>query len=980
MSRLFLSNIPCDCQEVELRQWVESYGFRVESIRVIQDSVSGVSPAFGYISLCESGDEADAVQSLNGQSLRGRTLLVKEDWRKAEDYMSPPAADVTFRQPTKPQEVNYVLTLDEIADLAKDADKPAETLMNVVALIAKRFQTDVCSAYLLEPDRANLVLAATVGLRQECIGVLRLGLHEGIAGLVAEEVRPVAVERARNHPRFKYFSEAGEDPYQSFLGVPLIERGVLQGVLVVQTIEARKFRDEEIRMLVKAAAQVAPVVSRARTLDRFIAPVQERLWSLARNLWWSWDHDCASLFRDLDPIRWRQLNHNPIALLGEMSLAEIERRAGELALHGRINYAYRRQCEYLQADHTWGAIHAGALRPRPVVYFSAEFGLHESIPIYSGGLGVLAGDHIKSASDLGIPLIGVGLFYGQGYFRQRLDAGGWQHEEYLPADINRLPMEPAIGTDGRPVTVQIETRSGSIRAKVWRFKVGRCDLLLLDSNVGGNAPEDRELTSRLYGGDGRVRIRQELLLGVGGFRALKSLGITPGVLHLNEGHSGFAVLEAVRDRMLEEGIGFDEAVSRVSREVVFTTHTPVPAGHDRFNAYLIEEHLGPVREELRLSHEKLMELGRELNNPNEEFCMTVLGLKLSRRANAVSALHGEVSRAMWTGLYQSKSEDSVPIGHITNGVHVPSWLAPQMFRLYDRHLGTGWHEHSGEARIWERIESVDDAELWEAHLGLKSRLLEFVRYRAVEQAQRRNEPQEMLQRLAVALSPDALTVGFARRFATYKRANLILADTEKLMAMVNDPKRPVQFVFAGKAHPQDEPGKRVLQQIARLMRDPQFADKVIFVEDYDIDVGRYFVQGVDVWLNNPRRPLEASGTSGQKVVLNGGLNLSVLDGWWAEAYDGLNGFAFGKGRTHSNMNLHDARDGEDLYRTLRDEVIPLYYQRDHDGLPRGWIKRMKRTIRTLGWRFNADRMVMDYTMNCYIPAAGATSSEMSPKQ
>jgi starch phosphorylase len=357
--------------------------------------------------------------------------------------------------------------------------------------------------------------------------------------------------------------------------------------------------------------------------------------------------------------------------------------------------------------------------------------------------------------------------------------------------------------------------------------------------------------------------------------------------------------------------------------------------------------------------------------------MTVLGLKLARRTNAVSALHGEVSRAMWTGLYPGKREDAVPIGHITNGVHVPSWLAPQMFRLYDRHLGTGWHEHSGEARIWASIENVDDGELWETHLSLKLRLLEFVRRRAAGQAERRGESKATQLRLERVLSPDALTIGFARRFATYKRANLILADIEKLSSMVNDPKRPVQFVFAGKAHPPDDPGKRVLQQVADMMRDGQFADKFVFVEDYDINVGRHFVQGVDVWLNSPRRPLEASGTSGQKVVLNGGLNLSVLDGWWAEAYDGLNGFAIGTGRTHSNMNVHDTRDRDDLYRVLREEVIPLYYQRDTDGLPRGWIKRMKRTIRTLGWRFNADRMVMDYTLKCYVPAAGGTSSDMN---
>jgi len=876
-----------------------------------------------------------------------------------------------------PIDDSYVLTLEEIGNLATEGGKPGETLMNVVALIAKRFQTDVCSAYLLEPDRVNLVLAATVGLKKESIGTVRLALHEGLAGLVAEQVQPVAVEHVKTHPRFKYFRGIGEDDFESFLGVPLIDRGVLQGVLVVQTVEARIFKENDVRMLVQAAAQVAPAVNEARTLDRFIAPSMERLWSLARNLWWSWDHDSASLFRDLNPGRWQQLNHNPVALLSKIPLAELESRSRELVLDSRINYAYRREQEYLQADRTWGATHAGVLRPRPVAYFSAEFGLHESLPIYSGGLGVLSGDHIKSASDLDIPLIGIGLFYGQGYFLQRLDMKGWQHEEYLQTDVNELPMTLAIGANGERVMVQIETRGGSIRAKVWRLKVGRIDLFLLDSNVEGNAPEDRELTSRLYGGDGRVRIRQELLLGVGGFRALRDLGITPGVLHLNEGHSGFAVLEAIRCCMQDEGVGFDEAARRVSRQVVFTTHTPVPAGHDRFPADLIEEHLGPLRDALKLSLGGLMSLGRENpGNQDEQFCMTVLGLRLSRRANAVSSLHGEVSRAMWTGLFPGKSEDEVPIGHITNGVHVPSWLAPQMVRLYDRHLETGWRQHSGEARIWEGIENVDDGELWETHLSLKSTLLEFVRSRAEEQSARRGESADTLQKLGRVLSPDALTIGFARRFATYKRANLFLADIERLASMVNDPKRPVQFVFAGKAHPRDEPGKGVLQQIAELMRDPKFADKFVFVEDYDINVGRHFVQGVDVWLNNPRRPLEASGTSGQKVVLNGGLNLSVLDGWWAEAYDGLNGFSIGAGRTHSDMDVHDTRDGEALYRTLREEVIPLYYQRDHDGLPRGWIKRMKRTIRTLGWRFNADRMVMDYTLKCYVPAAGGTSSDM----
>jgi len=875
--------------------------------------------------------------------------------------------------------MEHVRSLEEILNLVQDTGKPAEALASVVSLIARQFQTDVCSVYLLEPDRATLVLAATVGLRPQCIGTLRMALHEGLAGLVAEEVYPVAVERVKNHPRFKYFREAGEDDYQSFLGVPLIDRGVLQGVLIVQTLRERVFTGEEVRMLVDMAAQLGPLVSQARTLDRFIAPLQEKLWTLARNLWWSWDPDSSNIFRELDPVRWRQLNHNPVLLLGEMSLEGIERRAGELMLHSRINFAYRRLRDYLSSDRAWGSTYAGVLRPRPVAYFSAEFGLHESVPVYSGGLGVLSGDHIKSASDLDIPMVGIGLFYSQGYFRQWLDPSGWQQEEYLSTDINSVPMEPAIGTSGEPVIVEIETRSGPVSAKVWRVKVGRRDLLLLDSNVPGNAPEDRELTSRLYGGDGRVRVRQELLLGVGGFRALKAMGITPGVLHLNEGHSAFAILESIRNRMHEEGLSLDQAISRSAREVVFTTHTPVPAGHDRFGEDLIEEHLGPLRESLGLSHDHLMALGRENpDNHSEQFCMTVLGLRFSRRANAVSSLHGEVSRAMWISLFPGKTEDAVPIGHITNGVHVPTWLAPQMFQLYDRHLGAGWHQQSAEPHIWEGIEKVEDGELWETHLNLKSRLIEFVRRRAVQQAERRGEGVDSLQRLGRVLSPDALTVGFARRFATYKRADLILGDIERLASMVNDPKQPLQFVFSGKAHPRDEPGKRMLQRIAELMRERQFGERFVFVEDYDINVGRHLVQGVDVWLNNPRRPLEASGTSGQKILLNGALNLSVLDGWWAEAYDGLNGFAIGSGRTHATMSIHDARDGEDLYRVLREEVIPLYYQRDRDGLPRRWILRMKRAIRTLGWRFNANRMVMDYTTKCYVPAAGGTSSSMSP--
>jgi len=868
-----------------------------------------------------------------------------------------------------------IWTFDELAHVVSRTGNPSETLTNIVLLIQQRFVTDVCSLYLLEPDRANLVLAATIGLRADSVGRVRMRITEGLVGLVAEQVRPVVVHDTTTHPRFKYFQDSGEDPFRTFLGVPIMDRGVLQGVLVLQTAEARTFGDDDVRLLAAAGAQVAPTVSVARAVGQFVAPLHQRLAAIARNLWWSWDDESANLFRDLDPVLWRECDHNPVALLQQMRIDQLELRASQLALHGRINQAYRRLQEYLGSRHTWGARHASVLGARPVAYFSAEFGLHESLPIYSGGLGILAGDHVKSASDLGIPLVGIGLYYDQGYFRQRLDSSGWQHEEYINVDHRVLPLVPAT-RDGVPVTVEIETRNGRIVARVWRVAVGRNTLLLLDSNVEGNSPEDRQLTSRLYGGDTRVRLRQELLLGIGGVRALSALDILPGVVHLNEGHSAFASLELVRRRMDLEGIGAQDAMRGVASHVVFTTHTPVPAGHDCFSADLMEEHLGPVRDAIGLSHDELMALGRiDPGNRGEEFSMTVLALKMSERANAVSSLHGHVSRGMWQPLFPRARAERVPIGHITNGVHVSTWLAPQMRLVYDRHLGPEWGQRDSDA-LWASVDRLDDGELWEAHQTLKTRLIEEVRRRAVEQAERSGEPSSVITQLRRVLSPDALTIGFARRFATYKRANLLLHDLEALSALVNHPQTPVQLIFAGKAHPRDVPGKIILQEVARLTRDPRFLGKIVFVEDYDIDVGRHLVQGVDVWLNNPRRPFEACGTSGQKVILNGGLNLSVLDGWWAEAYDGLNGFAIGHGETHSSTNLHDMRDARALASVLQREVVPLYYDRDRDGLPREWIARIKRAIRTLGWRFSADRMVMDYVLKAYIPAAGGTSSDM----
>jgi starch phosphorylase len=613
---------------------------------------------------------------------------------------------------------------------------------------------------------------------------------------------------------------------------------------------------------------------------------------------------------------------------------------------------------------------------RPVAYFSAEFGLHESLPIYSGGLGVLAGDHLKSASDLDVPLVGIGLFYSRGYFAQRLNARGWQFEEDVVVDMSKLPLAPALDPKGNSIHVEIETRSGVLAARVFKLHVGRNILLLLDSNVPSNLPEDQQLTAHLYGGDGRTRIRQELLLGVGGVRALRALGIDPGVIHLNEGHSAFAVFEFIHDRMQAEGLTFDEVLPRVAHQVVFTTHTPVPAGHDRFPADLVEEHLGPLRQALGLSPERLLALGRiHPGDAGEQFCMTVLGLKTSRKTNGVSALHGHVSRAMWSSLWPGGKEDDVPIGHITNGVHVPSWLAVQMHALYTRHLGADWVRRRSEPRVWDAIENVDDAEMWETHQVLKARLIDFCRRRSLVQCERLGEPDEVVEQARRALHPNVLTLGFGRRFATYKRAALLWNNVERLVNLITDLQRPVQLIFTGKAHPLDDSAKHLLQRVVQLHSDLRLAGKVVFVEDYDINVARHLVQGVDVWLNTPRRPLEACGTSGQKVVLNGGLNLSTLDGWWAEAYDGSNGFAVGRGEMHRDTRIQDERDAEALYQTLEQEVIPLYYDRNHDGLPRAWLARMKRAIRTLGWRFNADRMVIDYVHNCYLPAAGGVSCD-----
>lgn len=704
----------------------------------------------------------------------------------------------------------------------------------------------------------------------------------------------------------------------------------------------------------------------------------EKTRELASNLWWCWQPEVANIFREIDPHRWAEVGHNPILLLDHYKPETFERVANDALLPTRINWAYRRWQEYMRAEDTWGSTNAGVLGQRPVAYFSAEFGLHESLPIYSGGLGVLAGDHLKSASDLGIPLVAVGLFYGQGYFQQSLDPNGWQQETYNDQHIERLPVSPALTTDGKPVVIYVDTRYSRIHAQVLRVDVGRIRLFLLDTDISENREEDRQLTSRLYGGDHRVRIRQEVLLGVGGMRALHAVGITPGVVHMNEGHSAFAGLEVIRRRMVDDDLGFDDALRETAAAACFTTHTPVPAGHDRFGADLMEEHLGPLRDELRISHDSLMSLGRvEPQNPNEAFCMTVLAFKLCRRANAVSSLHGVVSRRMWANLWPWRSEEEIPIGHITNGIHVSTWLAGQMRMLYDRVLPPNWHLRTGEPEVWAPVETISPGELWETHQTLKTRLIAYVRERLLRQLKRRQQTtDDDIHAAMTALDPRALTIGFARRFAPYKRADLILRDLATFTKMIASTDRPIQLIIAGKSHPADDLGKRILQQIYQVSQQPQFKGRVVFLEDYDMGLTRHLVQGVDVWLNNPRRPLEASGTSGQKVVLNGALNLSILDGWWAEAFDGKNGFAIGDGLTHVNQDVQDARDAESLAHVLSEEVIPLFYERDRDDVPIGWVSRMKRAVRTLGWRFNADRMVMDYVMKSYVPAGGGVSCHM----
>jgi starch phosphorylase len=693
-----------------------------------------------------------------------------------------------------------------------------------------------------------------------------------------------------------------------------------------------------------------------------------RLQDIAYNLWWVWDSQALDLWRRIDLDLWEEVYHNPLRLLGEVSqkrLKELVEDDSFLAHLDRVADALK---SYLEAT-TWFDTQYKDREGRTIGYFSFEYGLAESLPTYSGGLGILSGDHLKSASELGLPLVGIGLLYRQGYFRQYLNSDGWQ-QEYLPTiDVYTLPVILQTGADGSPLLVQVEMADRVVQAQIWKVQVGRIPLYLLDTNLPDNAPEDREITAQLYGGDNDLRIRQEMLLGIGGYRALRTLGIQPSVCHMNEGHAAFLALERIREAMHTHRLSFEEAKIATTAGNVFTTHTPVPAGNDRFTSDRILHYFGRHQKELGLTAEKFLGLGREdESDASEWYCMTVLALKLSGHSNGVSQLHGEVSRKMWKRLWPEAAPSEVPIDHITNGIHIRTWISGEMAQLFDRYLGIRWWSNPVDTAVWERVSQIPDAELWRTHERRAERLVSFVRSRLRQQLLRRGLPSSEVNIADEVLDPDRLTIGFARRFATYKRATLLFREPERLARLMNNPDRPLQLVFAGKAHPADTQGKQFIRDLAHFCRRPEFRHHMVFLEDYDMNVARYLVQGVDVWLNTPRRPLEASGTSGMKAAANGVLNLSIPDGWWVEGYEGDNGWTIGSGEDYNDTDYQDRVESETLYELLEKDVVPLYYERGRDDLPREWIARMKRCMISICPRFNTNRMLFDYSERFYFPA------------
>jgi starch phosphorylase len=701
----------------------------------------------------------------------------------------------------------------------------------------------------------------------------------------------------------------------------------------------------------------------------------QRLRDIAYNMWWSWSPIGQELFVRLDPDLWEAVHGSPIELLSRVDQGRLDELAGDDAFTTQLDTAWETLQRYMQREGWFSRTFPEAAGAR-IAYFSMEYGIHECLPIYSGGLGVLAGDHLKTASDLGLPLVGVGLAYAEGYFRQALNADGWQGERYPINDWRRMPVIPVLDGTGKRLVIGVQYPDVMVQAQLWKVQVGRVPLLLLDANLKENAPADRSITGPLYGGDQEFRVRQEIMLGIGGIHALEAMGLSPTVCHMNEGHSAFLALERIGRVMRERQVSFHVASEANSAGNIFTTHTPVPAGNDAFDPALVRRYLEPYRAPLGIGEQELLALGRiDAGDRSGPFSMPVLAFRTSDHYNGVSALHGDVSRKMWQGLWPDLPTHEIPIESITNGVHTSSWVSDELGALYMRYLGPRWSEHTDDPELWERAYEIPDAELWQVHEHRRHRLVQHARQWLHAAAERRGAGRDELALSDEALDPQALTIGFARRFATYKRAALLFTDIDRVKKLLADPMRPVQLVFAGKAHPQDRGGKELIRTIIHASRDAGLRGRVVFIEDYDMRIARALVSGVDVWLNTPRRPHEASGTSGMKVAANGGLNVSVLDGWFAEAWRDHGwqaGWAVGRGEEYPDAS-GDAREAELLYDLLEREVVPLFFTRDGLGrLPRGWVERMKHAIVKLVPQYNTARMVREYAKRFYVPAIRLT--------
>lgn len=692
-----------------------------------------------------------------------------------------------------------------------------------------------------------------------------------------------------------------------------------------------------------------------------------RLDELAHNLWWSWHHQARDLFRILDYPLWRTTGHNPVKLLGNIDPNKLKAAAADPAFLTLYDFVMSAFDADMSSKDTWFATSHPDAPTGPVAYFSMEFAIHNSLPIYAGGLGILAGDTCKEANDLGIPLVGVGFMYPQGYFQQRISANGWQEEIYKQIDFNEAPIDLIYSPRGKKALAKVELDNKSLAIAVWQVKVGRVSIYLLDTNVEENEPQDRQLSSRLYIADSESRIQQEIVLGVGGVRVLRALGINPIVWHANEGHTAFMMLERVREEV-EKGSTFNKAIEKVRATTVFTTHTPVPAGHDVFPVQLVEKYFHNFWGLLGIDKERFVRLGQQNGLCRQSFNMTALALATADRCNGVSQLHAGVSRKIWHMLWPKIEEDDVPIAHITNGIHVPSWVAPEMGRLYEKYLNKSWVKQHDDPETWEHVLDIPDEELWSVRQNLKRNLMMTIRERARKRwSEIELAPQQALA-MGTLLDPWVLTIGFVRRFAEYKRPALVFQDIERLKRILNDPQRPVQIIFAGKSHPADFTSKYLLQQVYILATNREFQGRIAFVEDYDMNMARYLVNGVDVWLNTPRCLNEACGTSGMKAALNGVPSLSVLDGWWYEGFNGTNGWAIGEGPEVPCSEKVDKADAESLYRLLEERIVPLYYERDRDGVPHGWIHVVKEAIRSIAPHFCARRMLKEYTNRVYLPA------------